>query len=82
MTKFKNYFELNTTYKFDPTDLTATIYVLCTVLGIMGMNVTPLFLLGNRYCVLLAGSQNKSCSAECGSVHFKSCKFYKNVLRG
>lgn len=47
MTKFKNYFELNTAYKFDPTDLTALIYVLCTVLGIMGYNVTPLFLLGS-----------------------------------
>jgi hypothetical protein len=47
MTKIKNYFELNKKYKFDPTDLTATIYVLCTVLGIMGMNVTPLFLIGS-----------------------------------
>ena len=47
MTKIKNYFELNKKYKFDPTDLTATIYVLCTVLGIMGTNVTPLFLIGS-----------------------------------
>ena len=47
MTKIKNFFELNKPYEFDPTDLTATIYVLCTVLGIMGMNVTPLFLLGS-----------------------------------
>lgn len=47
MTKLKNYFELNKKYKFDPTDLTATIFVLCTVLGIMGMNVTPLFLIGS-----------------------------------
>lgn len=43
----KEFFELNTSYKFDPTDLTALIYVVCTVLGIMGMNVTPLFLLGS-----------------------------------
>ena len=47
MTKIKNFFELNKPYKFDPTDLTATIDLLCTVLGIMGMNVTPLFLLGS-----------------------------------
>jgi hypothetical protein len=47
MTKFKNYFELNRKYKFDPTDLTATIYVLCTILGIIGYNVTPLFLIGS-----------------------------------
>ena len=47
MTKIKNFFELNKPYKFDPTDLTATIYVFCTILGIMGMNCTPLFLLGS-----------------------------------
>ena len=47
MTKIKNFFELNKPYKFDPTDLTATIYLLCTILGIIGMNVTPLFLLGS-----------------------------------
>ena len=47
MTKIKNYFELNQKYKFDPTDLTATIFVLCTILGIIGYNVTPLFLIGS-----------------------------------
>ena len=47
MTKIKNYFELNQKYKFDPTDLTATIFVLCTILGIMGINVTSLFLIGS-----------------------------------
>ena len=47
MTKIKNYFELNRKYKFDPTDLTAIIYVLCTILGIIGYNVTPLFLIGS-----------------------------------
>lgn len=43
----KEYFELNKKYEFDPTDLTAGIYVVCAVLGIMGYNVTPLFLLGS-----------------------------------
>ena len=47
MTKIKNYFELNHKYKFDPTDLTAIIYVLCTILGIIEYNVTPLFLIGS-----------------------------------
>lgn len=47
MNKLKEFFELNTAYKFDPTDLTALIYVVCTILGIMGSNVTPLFLLGS-----------------------------------
>lgn len=43
----KEFFELNKKYQFDPTDLTAIIYVVCTVMGIMGYNVTPLFLLGS-----------------------------------
>ena len=47
MVKIKKYFELNRKYKFDPTDLTAIIYVLCTILGIIGYNVTPLFLIGS-----------------------------------
>ena len=47
VTKLKNYFELNQKYNFDVTDLTAFIYVLCTILGIIGVNVTPLFLIGS-----------------------------------
>lgn len=47
VTKLKNYFELNQKYKFDVTDLTALIYVLCTIFGIIGVNVTPLFLIGS-----------------------------------
>lgn len=50
----KKFFELNRPYKFDPTDLTALIYVLCTVLGIIGMNITPLFcvgaIIGTAFC--------------------------------
>ena len=42
----KKFFELNKPYKFDPTDLTALIYLVCTVLGMMGCNVTPLFCVG------------------------------------
>ena len=48
MTKIKNYFELNRKYKFDPTDLTATIFVVCAVLGITtSINITPFFLIGS-----------------------------------
>ena len=47
MIKLKNYFELNKKYKFDPTDLTAIIFLVCTILGIMEYNVTPLFLIGS-----------------------------------
>lgn len=43
----KKYFELNQAYQFDPTDLTALIYVVCAVLGSIGYNVTPLFLIGS-----------------------------------
>ena len=41
------FFELTTPYKFDATDLTAIIYVICAVLGSIGYNVTILFLIGS-----------------------------------
>ena len=43
----KEFFELNKPYKFDPTDITAIIYTICAVLGSIGYNVTPLFLIGS-----------------------------------
>ena len=43
----KTFFELNCPYKFDPTDLTAGIYVLCAILGMMGKDVGLLFLVGS-----------------------------------
>ena len=43
----KKFFELHRPYKFDPTDLTALIYLVCAVVGILGYNPTPLFLLGS-----------------------------------
>ena len=42
----KKFFELTKPYKFDVTDLTALIYTVCAVLGIMEYNVTPLFCIG------------------------------------
>ena len=42
----KNFFQLNTKYQFDINDIVAFVYVLCAVFGIIGLNVTPLFLLG------------------------------------
>ena len=47
MNKIKNFFELNIAYKFDVTDITATIYVVCAIIGIIGGNPTPLFLIGS-----------------------------------
>ena len=47
MNKIKNYFELNEKYKFDVTDITAAIYVVCAIIGIIGGNPTPLFLIGS-----------------------------------
>lgn len=47
MIKIKNWFELNQKYKFEVTDLTTLIYILCTILGIIGINITPLFLIGS-----------------------------------
>ena len=46
MRKLKDFFELNTTYKFDPTDVTAIIYVICTVLCALGVDYSILLLIG------------------------------------
>ena len=43
----KKFFELNNPYQFDVTDITAIIYMVCAVLGSIGYNVTPLFLIGS-----------------------------------
>ena len=43
----RKFFELHGKYKFDPTDLTAIIYVVCAVLGMMGKNTSVLFLIGS-----------------------------------
>jgi hypothetical protein len=44
--RIKTFFELNTTYKFDPTDVTAIIYVVCTVLCALGLDYSILMLIG------------------------------------
>lgn len=46
MKTLKNFFELNRPYKFDVTDITAIIYVIAAVLGIMGYNPIIPFLIG------------------------------------
>jgi hypothetical protein len=43
----RKFFELHGKYQFDPTDLTALIYVVCAVLGMMGKNTSVLFLIGS-----------------------------------
>lgn len=46
MKKLKEFFELNTTYKFDPTDMTAIIYVIFTVLCALDVDYSLLMLIG------------------------------------
>ena len=46
MEKFKKYFQLDRAYRFDVTDITALIYVLCAVLVIGGINATIPFFIG------------------------------------
>lgn len=46
MKRLMNFFELNRTYKFDITDITALIYVMCAMGVMMGMNMTILFTIG------------------------------------
>lgn len=47
MTKIKNWFELSQKYRFEITDLTTLIYILCAGIGIIGADATPLFLTGS-----------------------------------
>ena len=44
--EMKKFFELHGTYKFDPTDITALIYVICTVLCACGLDYSLLMLIG------------------------------------
>lgn len=41
------YFELNKRYKFEINDLISAIYLVCAVLGMSGINPTPLFAVGS-----------------------------------
>lgn len=43
----KNFFELNKPYRFEINDIIALIYCACAVIGMMGINATPLFLIGS-----------------------------------
>ena len=43
----KDFFELHGKYQFDITDVTAFLYVICTVMGIMNYNLTPIFFIGS-----------------------------------
>lgn len=47
MKQLKEFFELKGSYKFDPTDLTAMIYVICTVMCALGLNTSILMLIGS-----------------------------------
>ena len=44
--KLRTWFELHAPYRFDVTDLTALIYVLCAVLVMCGVNATIPFFIG------------------------------------
>ena len=43
----KKYFELTKPYEFDPTDLTAIIYVIAAAMGMSGMDPTIPFCIGS-----------------------------------
>lgn len=49
--KLRDFFELSKSYQFDITDITATIYVFCAVLGITGGNPTIPFFIGSAISV-------------------------------
>ena len=44
--KIKNFFEFNRAYRFEVTDLTALIYTVCAIGGMMGVDMTILWCIG------------------------------------
>lgn len=42
----EQYFELHEPYRFDPADITAAIYVICTIMKAAGANCSLLMLIG------------------------------------
>ena len=46
MNKLKTFFNLDHTYEFDVTDITAFIYTICAIGVILGANMTILFCIG------------------------------------
>lgn len=46
MNKLKTYFNLDCPYKFDVTDITALIYTICAIGGMIGVNMTILWCIG------------------------------------
>ena len=46
MKKIINYFNLNQAHEFDITDITALIYTICAIGGMMGVNMTILWCIG------------------------------------
>ena len=42
----EQYFELHEPYRFDPADITATIYVICTIMKAIGADCSLLMLTG------------------------------------
>ena len=57
--KIKNYFNLNHTYEFDITDITALIYTICVVGVICGMDMTILFFIGSTIATLFCLSARR-----------------------
>ena len=47
ITKLINYFQLNSKYQFDITDITALIYTVCAIGVICGVDMTVLFFIGS-----------------------------------
>lgn len=47
MKKIAKYFNLNKAYEFDITDITATIYTICAIGVICGLDMTILFFIGS-----------------------------------
>lgn len=55
----RKYFNLNKPYEFDINDIVALLYVACAVVGIIGLNPTPLFLIGSTIGVVTCYKAHK-----------------------
>ena len=59
MKKLKNYFNLDRPYEFDATDLTALIYTICAIGGIMGENMIILWCIGATIATIFCWEAHK-----------------------
>lgn len=59
ITKVKTFFNLDRPYEFDVTDITALIYTVCAIGGILGENMTTLWCIGATIATVFCWQAHK-----------------------